>query len=215
MSSRVASTACSRASRSSRTKSPRRARARRRPKRARSRRRRPTARSSLRRDGLTPGDLRTLAIATRDALRFRDRRARRRRHDGKAGLAVAVSKDRVEARRVGGRARARRGEGTGRWHRQARRRRCRAAGRTSTRSTTRSSCCAAVSPRGGVSSPRPRTDGRVLGVDLGERRIGLALTDPSRRAGQPVRHARTRGRRAPTTTAPSSPPPPMPARPAS
>jgi putative Holliday junction resolvase len=36
-----------------------------------------------------------------------------------------------------------------------------------------------------VSSPHDRADGRVLGVDLGERRIGLALTDPSRVLASP------------------------------
>jgi alanyl-tRNA synthetase len=49
----------------------------------------------LRRDGLTPGDLRTLAIATRDALGS-GIVALVGAQDGKAGLAVAVSKDRVE-----------------------------------------------------------------------------------------------------------------------
>jgi len=48
-----------------------------------------------RRDGLSPGDLRTLAIATRDALGS-GIVALVGVHDGKAGLAVAVSKDRVE-----------------------------------------------------------------------------------------------------------------------
>jgi alanyl-tRNA synthetase len=48
-----------------------------------------------RRDGLTPADLRTLAIATRDALGS-GIVALAGVHDGKAGLAVAVSKDRVE-----------------------------------------------------------------------------------------------------------------------
>jgi alanyl-tRNA synthetase len=48
-----------------------------------------------RRDGLTPGDLRTLAIATRDALGS-GVVALVGVNDGKAGLAVAVSKDRVE-----------------------------------------------------------------------------------------------------------------------
>ncbi len=48
-----------------------------------------------RRDGLTPGELRTLAIATRDALGS-GIVALVGAHDGKAGLAVAVSKDRVE-----------------------------------------------------------------------------------------------------------------------
>jgi alanyl-tRNA synthetase len=50
----------------------------------------------LRRDGLSPGDLRTLAIATRDALGS-GIVAVVGVHDGKAGLAVAVSKDKVEA----------------------------------------------------------------------------------------------------------------------
>jgi putative Holliday junction resolvase len=36
-----------------------------------------------------------------------------------------------------------------------------------------------------VSSPHERGDGRVLGVDLGERRIGLAVTDPSRVLASP------------------------------
>jgi len=36
-----------------------------------------------------------------------------------------------------------------------------------------------------VSSSDQRGDGRVLGVDLGERRIGLALTDPSRVLASP------------------------------
>jgi alanyl-tRNA synthetase len=49
-----------------------------------------------RRDGLTPGDLRTLAIATRDALGS-GIVALVGVQDGKAGLAVAVSKDKVEA----------------------------------------------------------------------------------------------------------------------
>ncbi len=49
-----------------------------------------------RRDGLTAGDLRTLAIATRDALGS-GIVALVGVQDGKAGLAVAVSKDRVEA----------------------------------------------------------------------------------------------------------------------
>ena len=49
-----------------------------------------------RRDGLSAGDLRTLAIATRDALGS-GIVALVGVQDGKAGLAVAVSKDRVEA----------------------------------------------------------------------------------------------------------------------
>jgi putative Holliday junction resolvase len=36
-----------------------------------------------------------------------------------------------------------------------------------------------------VSNPDRGTDGRVLGVDLGERRIGLAVTDPSRVLASP------------------------------
>jgi alanyl-tRNA synthetase len=49
-----------------------------------------------RRDGLTPGDLRTLAIATRDALGS-GIVALVGVQDGKAGHAVAVSTDKVEA----------------------------------------------------------------------------------------------------------------------
>ncbi len=36
-----------------------------------------------------------------------------------------------------------------------------------------------------MSSPDPGASGRVLGVDLGERRIGLALSDPSRVLASP------------------------------
>ncbi len=76
----------------------------------------------VRRDGLTPGDLRTLAIATRDALgsgivahRGRPRRQGRPRGRGQQGPRRGW--------RVGGRPRARRREGARRWHREARRRR--------------------------------------------------------------------------------------------
>jgi alanyl-tRNA synthetase len=52
----------------------------------------------VRRDGLTPGDLRTLAIATRDSLGSGIVALVGLDATGaKAGLAVAVSKDRVEA----------------------------------------------------------------------------------------------------------------------
>lgn len=47
-------------------------------------------------------------------------------------------------------------------------------------------------------SPRSRELGRVLGIDPGERRIGLALSDPSRTIAQPLPTLkRRRGKRPP------------------
>lgn len=48
------------------------------------------------------------------------------------------------------------------------------------------------------SSPPPRASGRLLGIDYGERRIGLAVSDPTGTVATPAGHiVRRAGKRAP------------------
>ena len=48
-----------------------------------------------------------------------------------------------------------------------------------------------MSPQGADSEDMPPSKGRVLGLDLGEARIGVAISDPDRRVAVPVGTIRT------------------------
>lgn len=49
-------------------------------------------------------------------------------------------------------------------------------------------------------SPPSREVGRILGIDYGERRVGLAISDPTHTIAQPLpTHARRRGKRPPVS----------------
>ena len=159
----------------------------------------------VRRDGLDPDELRTLAIATRDAL-------------GSGVVAL-----------VGRRARRRQGRARGRGHartsstRACRRRRSRA---TPPRRSVAAPPRTPTSVQGGgpnvdavddalalldtaraaPPSGEPGAATRVLGVDLGSRRIGLAATDPSGTLASPLAAPSAAASRSTTTTGRSSPP---------
>ena len=136
----------------------------------------------VRRDGLDPGELRTLAIATRDALGSGIVALVGLNAAGdKAGLAVAVSKDRVDAgasaAEIARDAAKALGGGTAK-HADVVQGGGPKAGAVDD---------ALVAPRHGGSrreqarreQARRRRVSRVVGVDLGSRRIGVAASDPS------------------------------------
>ena len=154
--------------------------------RARGRRRRRRGRRA--RDDLAPGDLRHLAIATRE------RSARASSSSAAAatpaGLAVAVART---ASGVRGRPRRDAAKALGWWRREERRR---GGGRQGPTAVDE----ALASPATRRVPPARRLTGavRVLGVDLGSRRIGLAVSDPGpSRPRWPSSPGRAR--RAPTT----------------
>ena len=138
-----------------------------------------------RRDGLAPDELRQLAQATlaalgRGVVARGDRSRRCQGGDRRRG-------ERGSARRgcVGGPDRAGRGP-RARWrHGQAGRARDR--WRAHHRRDRRGAAARAGTGRalGAVRSAKPAAGGRVLGVDLGSRRIGLALSDPGRTIASP------------------------------
>ena len=151
-----------------------------------------------RHDGLSNDDLRRLAQETVRALGSGVVALAGTGPDGvKAGIAVAVSKDLV-ARGVTADAIARpAARGARRWGRKG----CRRGGRRRTklgrhrrgaRSRPRTaSCMAGMNDEPGAAHGPA---GRVLGVDLGSVRIGLALSDPTRTVASPhsvLRRART------------------------
>ena len=148
-------------------------------------RRRPsTASSWYVATGSSPDDLRRLAVATRDALgsgHRGSRRARSRRRQGRARGRGEQGPRRSRARRpptspATRRARSAAGRPrTPTWSR--------AGARRSRRSTRRSDS----STRRSTLPPGDRAPRRVLGVDLGSRRIGFAATDRSGCSPAPTR----------------------------
>ncbi len=142
----------------------------------------------VRRDGLDPAELRTLAIATRDALGSGIVAIVGLDADGdKAGLSVAVSKDRVEsgasAAEIARDAAKVLGGGTAK-HADVVQGGGPKVGAVDDALTLLDTAVRAETSARRKHARRHRVS-RVLGVDLGSRRIGLAASDPSRVLASP------------------------------